>query len=101
MTDEGHVKVLELGLMSAWGNLRAARRCRQFVADASADQRLPPEAAVDGFHCIGRPNIWRSASIRSDIFDWRCSTRYDRKQGSSRDTPSRIAAAIVRYAAAS
>ena len=82
------------------GNLRAARRCRQLVADGL---RRPTPAAggrrSTASTRIGRPSIWPESALdhRSDIFSIG-AVLYEMATGEQAfpgDTPSRIAAAIV------
>ena len=86
VTDEGHVKVLELGLMSAWWETYGQPDgVDSSSPTASADQRLPPEAAVDGFHSYRSPEHLageRRRSPQRHLLDWRGALRDgDRKQG--------------------
>ena len=100
VTDEGHVKVLELGLMSAWWETYGQPDgVDSSSPTASADQRLPPEAEVDGFHSYRSPEHLAGARVdhRSDIFSIG-AVLYEMATGNKAfpgDTPSRIAAAIV------
>ena len=100
VTDEGHVKVLELGLMSAWWETYGQPDgVGSSSPTASADQRLPPEAEVDGFHSYRSPEHLAGARVdhRSDIFSIG-AVLYEMATGNKAfpgDTPSRIAAAIV------
>jgi tetratricopeptide (TPR) repeat protein len=100
VTDDGHVKVLELGLMSAWWETYGQPDgVDSSSPTASADQRLPAEAEVDGFHSYRSPEHLAGARVdhRSDIFSIG-AVLYEMATGQQAfpgDTPSRIAAAIV------
>lgn len=100
VTEDGHVKVLELGLMSAWWETYGRPDgVDSSSPTASADQRLPAEAEVDGFHSYRSPEHLAGARVdhRSDIFSIG-AVLYEMATGQKAfpgDTPSRIAAAIV------
>jgi eukaryotic-like serine/threonine-protein kinase len=100
ITDEGHVKVLELGLMSAWWETYGQPDSVDSSSPtASADQRLPAEAEVDGFHSYRSPEHLAGSRVdhRSDIFSIGAVV-YEMATGEKAfpgNTPSRIAAAIV------
>ena len=101
ITDDGHVKLLELGRDERLvGHLRAAGRRRQLVArPPSVDQRAPSDTDVDGFHSYRSPEHLAGERLdhRSDIFSIG-AVLYEMATGQRAfpgDTPSRIAAAIV------
>ena len=100
VTDEGHVKVLELGVMSAWwdtygqpdgvGSSSPTASADQRRRRATASRRLP---LVSVARASGRERL----DHRSDIFSigavlYEMATGHKAFPG---DTPSRIAAAIV------
>jgi hypothetical protein len=100
LTDDGHVKVLELGLMSAWWETYGRPDgVDSSSPTASADQRAPADADVEGFHSYRSPEHLAGERVdhRSDIFSIG-AVLYEMATGQQAfpgDTPSRIAAAIV------
>ena len=100
VTDDGHVKVLELGVMSAWWDTYGQPDgVGSSSPTASVDQRAPSDTDVDGFHSYRSPEHLTGERLdhRSDIFSVG-AVIYEMATGQRAfpgDTPSRIAAAIV------
>ena len=100
VTDDGHVKVLELGVMSAWWDTYGQPDgVGSSSPTASVDQRAPSDTDVDGFHSYRSPEHLTGERLdhRSDIFSIG-AVIYEMATGQRAfpgDTPSRIAAAIV------
>jgi eukaryotic-like serine/threonine-protein kinase len=100
VTDDGHVKVLELGLMSAWWDTYGhPDGVDSSSPTASADQRAPADADIEGFHAYRSPEHLAGERLdhRSDIFSIG-AVIYEMATGERAfpgDTPTRIAAAIV------
>ena len=100
LTDEGHVKILELGVMSAWWDTYGQPdRVGSSSPTASVDQRAPSDTDIDGFHSYRSPEHLTGDRLdhRSDIFSIG-AVLYEMATGQRAfpgDTPSRIAAAIV------
>jgi tetratricopeptide (TPR) repeat protein len=99
VTDEGHVKLLELGLMSAWWETEGRPDVDSSSPTASVERRPPADEDVEGFHPYRSPEHLAGERLdqRSDIFSIG-AVLYEMATGERAfpgDTPSRIAAAIV------
>ncbi len=99
VTDEGHVKLLELGLMSAWWETEGRPDVDSSSPTASVERRPPADEDVEGFHPYRSPEHLAGERLdqRSDIFSIG-AVLYEMATGERAfpgDTASRIAAAIV------
>ena len=100
VTEDGHVKLLELGLMSAWWEMLAKTTDSDGSSPtASAERRPPTDSDVEGFHSYRSPEHLAGEQLdqRSDLFSIG-AVLYEMATGERAfpgDTPSRIAAAIV------
>jgi serine/threonine protein kinase/tetratricopeptide (TPR) repeat protein len=100
VTDDGHVKVLELGLMSAWWETSVRPDgVDSSSPTASASRLAPADSDVEGFHSYRSPEHLGGEQLdhRSDIFSVG-AVLYEMATGQQAfpgETPSRIAAAIV------
>jgi serine/threonine protein kinase len=99
VTEEGHVKLLELGLMSAWWETEGRPDVDSSSPTASVERRPPADEDVEGFHPYRSPEHLAGERLdqRSDIFSIG-AVLYEMATGDRAfpgDTPSRIAASIV------
>ena len=99
ITDSGHVKVLELGLMSAWWEMAGKPDLDSSSPTASVGLRAPTDTDAEGFHSYRSPEHLAGERVdhRSDIFSIGVVV-YEMATGERAfpgDTPSRIAASIV------
>ena len=101
VTAEGHVKLLEVGLMTAWWESVAqpAAPVDDSTPTASLNRRPVADADIDGFHAYRSPEHMAGEHLdhRSDLFS-AGAVLYDMATGTRAfpgDTPAEIAAAIV------
>jgi tetratricopeptide (TPR) repeat protein len=100
ITDEGHVKLLELGLMSAWWETEGRPDSSSGSSPTiSVERRAPADSEPEGFHSYRSPEHLAGERLdhRSDLFSvgavvYEMATGHQAFPG---DSPSRIAAAIV------
>jgi tetratricopeptide (TPR) repeat protein len=101
VTQEGHVKLLEVGVMTAWWeSLAAPAALDDSAPTASVDRRPVQDAGVDGFHPYRSPEQVAGERVdhRSDLFSAGV-VLYDMATGARAfegETPAEIGAAIVR-----
>ena len=100
ITDDRHVKLLEVGLMTAWWESVAAPAViDDSTPTASMDRRVVADKEVGGFHAYRSPEQVRGEHIdhRSDLFS-AGAVLYDMataRRAFRGTTPEEIAAAIV------
>ena len=100
ITKEGHVKLLEVGLMTAWWETNAtAAAANDSAPTVSVERRAVLDPDIDGFHSYRSPEQIRGEPLdhRTDLFS-AGAVIYDIATGHKAfpgDTPSEIAAAIV------
>lgn len=101
VTADGHVKLLEVGLMTAWWESLAhpAAPLDDSAPTASLDRRPVADAEIDGFHGYRSPEQLTGERVdeRSDLFS-AGAVLYDMATGTrafAGSTPAEIAGAIV------
>ena len=100
ITKEGHVKLLEVGLMTAWWETTAtAAAAHDSAPTVSVERRAVLDPDIDGFHSYRSPEQIRGERLdhRTDLFSVG-AVMYDMATGHKAfpgDTPADIAAAIV------
>jgi len=101
VTADGHVKLLEVGVMTAWweSNAEPAPAMDDSTPTASVDRRPVADADIDGFGAYRAPEQMTGDQVdhRSDLFS-AGAVLYDMATGTrafAGDTPGEIAAAVV------
>jgi tetratricopeptide (TPR) repeat protein len=100
ITDDGHVKLLELGIVSAWWETVSHDPALDSASPtATLDRRAPTDSDVGGFHSYRSPEHLAGQPVdhRSDLFSIG-AVLYEMATGHAAfpgETPSGIAASIV------